>query len=65
MRIKVDDMVEDIAGDDCGVRGKVLAVNGQTGKVAGDVPVSWHKVAAVVGAGLALVALLVLLGVVL
>jgi hypothetical protein len=42
-----------------------LLVNGQTGKVGGAVPVSWHKVAAVVGAGLALVALLVLLGVVL
>lgn len=39
-----------------------LVVNGQTGKVAGDVPVSWTKVATVVGAGLALVALLILLG---
>ncbi len=39
-----------------------LLVNGQTGKVAGEVPVSWTKVAAVVGAGLALVALLVLVG---
>lgn len=39
-----------------------LLVNGQTGKVAGEVPVSWSKVAAVVGAGLALVALLVLVG---
>lgn len=33
MRVKVDDLVEVIAGDDCGVRGKVLSVNGQTGKV--------------------------------
>ncbi|HSL18537.1 MAG TPA: hypothetical protein VLB51_11590 [Methylomirabilota bacterium] len=39
-----------------------LLVNGQTGRVAGAVPVSWAKVAAVVGAGLALVALAVLIG---
>jgi hypothetical protein len=39
-----------------------LLVNGQTGTVAGDIPVSWTKVATAVGAGLALVALLILLG---
>ena len=33
MLIKVDDMVEVIAGDDKGERGKVLAVDGHTGKV--------------------------------
>lgn len=33
MNIKVDDMVEVISGDDAGVRGKVLSVNGETGKV--------------------------------
>lgn len=32
MRVKVDDLVEVIAGDDRGVRGKVLSVDGQTGK---------------------------------
>jgi len=39
-----------------------LLVNGQTGRVAGDVPVSWAKVAAVVCAGLALVGLAILIG---
>ena len=33
MLIKVDDMVEVIAGDDKGVRGKVVAVDGNAGKV--------------------------------
>jgi large subunit ribosomal protein L24 len=33
MQIKVDDMVEVISGDDRGVRGKVISVDGQTGKV--------------------------------
>ena len=33
MHIKVDDMVEVIAGADCGVRGKVLAVDREVGKV--------------------------------
>jgi large subunit ribosomal protein L24 len=33
MQIKVDDMVEIIAGDDRKVRGRVLTVNHQTGKV--------------------------------
>ncbi len=39
-----------------------LLVNGQTGKTAGDVPVSWAKIAAVVGAGLALIGLGIILG---
>lgn len=39
-----------------------LLVNGQTGAVAGDVPVSWAKIAAVVGAGLTLIGLAVILG---
>lgn len=33
MRIKVGDMVEVIAGDDSGVRGKVKTVDGKAGKV--------------------------------
>jgi large subunit ribosomal protein L24 len=33
MHIKVDDIVEVISGDDRGVRGKVLAVDAETGKV--------------------------------
>jgi large subunit ribosomal protein L24 len=33
MHIKVDDTVEVIAGDDRGVRGRVLTVNRQTGKI--------------------------------
>jgi large subunit ribosomal protein L24 len=33
MHIKVEDMVEVIAGDDRGVRGRVLAVDGKAGKV--------------------------------
>ena len=33
MHIKVDDMVEVIAGDDKGERGKVLSVDGKAGKV--------------------------------
>jgi large subunit ribosomal protein L24 len=33
MRVKVDDLVEVIAGDDKGERGKVLAVDGRAGKV--------------------------------
>ncbi len=33
MHIKVDDTVEIIAGDDRGVRGRVLTVNRQTGKI--------------------------------
>ena len=33
MQIKVDDMVEIIAGDDRNVRGRVLTVNHQTGKL--------------------------------
>jgi hypothetical protein len=39
-----------------------LLVNGQTGAVHGRVPVSWGKIAAAVGVGLALLTLLVLLG---
>lgn len=39
-----------------------LLVNGQTGEVAGDTPLSWAKVAAVIGAGLAVIALGLLLG---
>ncbi|MEJ2188389.1 MAG: hypothetical protein P8Y93_03050, partial [Acidobacteriota bacterium] len=39
-----------------------LLVNGQTGRVAGDVPVSWAKVAAVIGVGLALVGLAIIIG---
>lgn len=39
-----------------------LLVNGQTGRVAGDVPVSWAKVAAVIGVGLALVGLAIVIG---
>jgi len=39
-----------------------LLVNGQTGSVAGKVPVSWAKIAAVVGAGLALIGLGIILG---
>lgn len=33
MRIKVNDTVEVITGDDRGQRGKVLSVNGESGKV--------------------------------
>ncbi len=33
MKIKVDDIVEVIAGNDRGAQGKVLSVNHQTGKV--------------------------------
>jgi large subunit ribosomal protein L24 len=33
MRIRVDDIVEVISGDDAGVRGKVLSVDGGAGKV--------------------------------
>ena len=33
MFIKVDDVVEVISGDDTGVRGKVLSVDGETNKV--------------------------------
>jgi len=36
-------------------------VNGQTGKVAGDKPLSWRRIAAAVGGGLLLVGLVVLL----
>ncbi len=39
-----------------------LLVNGQTGKIAGRVPTSWAKVAAVIGAGLGLIGLALLLG---
>jgi len=39
-----------------------LLVNGQTGTVAGNVPISWSKVAAAIGAGLALVGLGIILG---
>ena len=39
-----------------------LLVNGQTGEVAGDVPVSWAKIAAVVGAALGVLGLGVLVG---
>ncbi len=39
-----------------------LLVNGQTGAIAGEVPVSWAKVAAAIGAGLALIGLGVVLG---
>lgn len=39
-----------------------LLVNGQTGAIAGKVPVSWAKVAAVIGAGLGLIGLGVILG---
>lgn len=39
-----------------------LLVNGQTGRVGGDVPVSWAKIAAVVGAGLTLIGLGIILG---
>ena len=38
-----------------------LLVNGQTGRVAGAVPVSWAKVAAAIGAGFALIWLLALM----
>ncbi|NLS92791.1 MAG: 50S ribosomal protein L24 [Planctomycetaceae bacterium] len=33
MHIRVDDTVEVTSGDDCGTRGRVLAVNHETGKV--------------------------------
>jgi large subunit ribosomal protein L24 len=33
MQIKVDDMVEVITGDDAGVRGRVLSVDNETGRV--------------------------------
>jgi hypothetical protein len=39
-----------------------LLVNGQTGEVAGDVPVSWAKIAAVVGAALGVLGLGALVG---
>ncbi len=39
-----------------------LLVNGQTGSVAGAIPVSWAKIAAVVAAGLALIGFAVILG---
>ena len=39
-----------------------LLVNGQTGKAAGKIPVSWAKVGAAIGIGLAAVALAVLVG---
>ena len=39
-----------------------LLVNGQTGKAAGKIPVSWAKVSAAIGIGLAAVALAVLIG---
>ena len=39
-----------------------LLVSGQSGRVAGEVPISWAKIAAVVGAGLALIGLAVILG---
>ncbi len=39
-----------------------LLVNGQTGRVAGDAPISWAKVGAVIGIGLATVALALLIG---
>ncbi|MGD8441279.1 MAG: hypothetical protein PVG53_12130 [Holophagae bacterium] len=39
-----------------------LLVNGQTGAIGGEVPVSWAKIAAAVGAGLALVGLGTLVG---
>ena len=43
-----------------------LLVNGQTGKIAGKIPISWARigtvVAAVIGAGLGLIGLALLLG---
>lgn len=39
-----------------------LLVNGQTGAVAGDVPVSWGKIAAAAGAVIGLIALAILIG---
>jgi hypothetical protein len=39
-----------------------LLVNGQTGRVAGKIPVSWAKIAAVIGTGLALIGLGLILG---
>jgi hypothetical protein len=39
-----------------------LLVNGQTGEVAGDVPTSWRKIAAVVGAALGVLGLAALAG---
>jgi len=42
-----------------------LLVNGQTGAVGGEIPVSWAKIAAAVGAGLALAGLGALIGVLL
>jgi len=39
-----------------------LLVNGQTGKAAGKVPVSWAKIAVVIGVGIAAIALAVLIG---
>lgn len=39
-----------------------LLVNGQTGTVAGKVPISWSKVAAAIGAGLALIGLGIIFG---
>jgi hypothetical protein len=40
-------------------------VNGQTGRVAGDKPISWQRIAIAVGIGAAVIALLVLLGMIL
>jgi len=42
-----------------------LLVNGQTGVVAGKIPISWAKIAAVVGVGLALIGLGAILGAIL
>lgn len=42
-----------------------LLVNGQTGEVAGDVPISWRKIAAIVGAALGVLGLTALTGAVL
>lgn len=39
-----------------------LLVNGQTGKTAGDVPVSWAKIAAAIGVGLTLIGLGIIFG---
>ncbi len=33
MRVKLDDMVEVIAGDDCGERGRVISVDRRSGKL--------------------------------
>ena len=39
-----------------------LIVNGQTGRVAGEAPISWAKIGAVIGIGLVTVALVLLIG---